>query len=64
MKPPVLTEAHLATAGIGAFFRPRDVEPLGVSFRDLQRLVEAGHVDKMGRGLYRLAVAEPTDHPS
>src|SRR5258708_19951147 len=53
-----LTRTKLKAAGIGAFFRPRDLEPLAVDFPQLQRLVAAGTVEKVGRGLYRLAAAE------
>jgi len=56
-----LTKARLDSAGVGAFFRPRDVLPLGVSFRQLQRLVAAGTVDKLGAGLYRLSEVEPNE---
>jgi len=56
-----LTKARLKTAGIGAFFRPQDVQPLGVSFRQLQRLVSTGKVEKVGSGLYRLSAVEPTE---
>ncbi len=49
----------LDSAGMGVFFRPRDLEPLGVTFATLQRLVAAGTIAKVGRGLYRLADAEP-----
>ena len=56
-----LTMSRLQQAGLGAFFRPRDVEPLGVSFPGLQRLVATGAVEKVGPGLYRLAAAEPTE---
>jgi predicted transcriptional regulator of viral defense system len=52
-----LTTAKLQRAGVGAFFRPRDLGPLGVSFRDLQRLTAAGDVEKIGPGLYRLTNA-------
>jgi predicted transcriptional regulator of viral defense system len=58
MKPLPLTQARLEAAGIGAFFRPRDLGPLAVSFPELQRLVAAGSIEKVGRGLYRLAAAE------
>ncbi len=61
MKPPALTETRLNAAGIGAFFRPRDVEPLGVSFRGLQHLVSVGAVEKIGAGLYRLSAIEATE---
>jgi predicted transcriptional regulator of viral defense system len=53
-----LTQAKLEAAGVGAFFRPRDLGPLAVSFPELQRLVAAGRIEKVGRGLYRLAAAE------
>lgn len=56
-----LTEASLRRAGIGAFFRPRDVQSLGVSHYQIQRLVEAGAVEKLGFGLYRLVEVEPTE---
>ena len=44
------------------FFRPRDLEPLGVTFRDLQGLVNSGAVEKVATGLYRLASAHPTEN--
>ena len=53
--------AALQTAGIGAFFRPRDVDSLGVSYRQLRRLVAAGVVEDLGGGLYRLAEIKPTE---
>lgn len=56
-----LTAARLSAAGVGAFFRPRDVRLLGVSFRQLQRLVADGTVEKLGRGLYRLSEVEPDE---
>jgi predicted transcriptional regulator of viral defense system len=59
--PPPLTPARLRKSGLGVFFRPRDIEPLGVSFPDLQRLVGEGAVEKVGPGLYRLAAAEPDE---
>ena len=62
MKEARLTRAGLESAGVGVFFRPRDLEPLGVSFRDLQRLVDSGAVEKAGPGLYRLASAQPTEN--
>ena len=56
-----LTKRQLDSAKVGAFFRPRDILPLGVSFRDLQRLVSEGKVDKLGNGLYRLSAVEPDE---
>jgi len=63
MSPVVapLTKARLQAAGIGAFFRPRDIKPLGVSFRQLKGLVTSGAVERIGDGLYRLSEIEPTE---
>ena len=61
MKPTALTKTRLKAAGVGNFFRPRDVEKLGVTFRDLQRSVSAGAVEKVGPGIYRLAATKPTE---
>lgn len=58
--PP--TEARLRSVGAGAFFRPRDLEPLGYAFRDLRGWVDAGQVEQVARGLYRLTAAAPTEH--
>lgn len=60
MKTP-LTQKSLEAAGIGAFFRPRDLVRLGVSFRRLQGLVADGRVEKVGYGLYRLVEVELTE---
>jgi predicted transcriptional regulator of viral defense system len=49
----------MEAAGIGACFRPRDLLPLGVSFRQLQRLVQCGTAEKIGSGIYRLSEVEP-----
>ena len=61
MKSLPLTQENLHAVGIGVFFRPRDLDPLAVSFSELQRLVAAGRIEKVGRGLYRLAGAEPDE---
>lgn len=61
MDAPRLTPARLEAAGIGAFFRPRDLEALEIPFSELQRLVADGVVEKVGPGLYRLAAAEPSE---
>src|SRR5438093_11963641 len=61
MKSVRLTSARLKSAGVGAFFRPRDLEPLDIAFPELQRLVAAGAVEKVGAGLYRLEAAEPSE---
>ena len=59
--PNALTDSALRQAGVGTFFRPRDVLPLGVTYYQLQRLVAEGRVEKAGPGLYRLAEAEATE---
>ncbi len=56
-----LTGHRLREAGLGAFFRPRDLAPLGVSFPALKRLVAEGTVEKVAPGLYRLTGVEPAE---
>lgn len=56
-----LTSQDLQQAGVGAFFRPRDVRSVGVTHYQLQRMVADGHVEKVSPGLYRLAEIEPTE---
>jgi predicted transcriptional regulator of viral defense system len=56
-----LTSTRLRDAGIGAFFRPRDVRPLGISFRHIRAFVADGGAEKVGDGLYRRSDVEPTE---
>ena len=56
-----LDTAQLQAAGLGTFFRPRDLAPLGISRRRLQGLVAGGLVENFGNGLYRLSEVEPTE---
>ena len=56
-----LDTTRLQDAGLGVFFHPRDIAPLGVSHRRLQSLVTEGVVENLGNGLYRLAEVEPTE---
>lgn len=56
-----LTQSDLKRAGIGTFFRPRDLRPLGITYYQIQRLVSEGHVEKAGPGLFRLSSAEATE---
>lgn len=58
---PELTTSELQRAGVGAFFRPRDVARLGIPYYQLQRLVADGLVERAGPGLYRLADVEATE---
>ena len=52
---------ELREAGIGAFFRPRDLAPLGISHRRLQGLVSRGIAESFGNGLYRLTEIPATE---
>ena len=58
----LLTPTKAKRAGIGAFFRPKDLEPLGISEPALRTLVRRGVVEKIARGLYRLTAAEISEH--
>jgi predicted transcriptional regulator of viral defense system len=57
-----LTLNMLRAVGAGAFFRPGHAAELGVDARYLRQLVEEGAVERVTRGLYRLAEVEPTEH--
>lgn len=57
-----LNAATLEAAGIGAFFTPKDVRPLGISFQQIQQRLAAGSVHRIAKGLYRLQSIEPTEH--
>lgn len=59
--PPDVTPADLERAGVGAYFRPRDVARLGLTHYQLQRLVTQGSIERVGHGLYRLAEAQATE---
>ena len=58
---PRLTPATLRKAGLGAFFRPSDLEPLGISEPMLRTLVRRGTVERVAHGLYRLTAAETSE---
>jgi predicted transcriptional regulator of viral defense system len=55
---------QLRGAEIGAFFRPSQLEAAGLTRDQLPALVRSGKVERIARGLYRLADAEPTEHYS
>ena len=59
-----LTQDRLRRAGLGAFFRPGQLEVLGIGDDHLRSLVTTGTVERVARGLYRLADVEPTEHHS
>ena len=56
------TVADLQDLAPRTFFRARDAAELGVHSRALRRLVEEGAVERIARGLYRVADAEPTEN--
>lgn len=56
--------AGLRSLGGQTFFRSRDAAAVGVDARRLRRLVEDGAVERVARGLYRLAGTMPTEHYS
>jgi predicted transcriptional regulator of viral defense system len=45
-----------------AVFRARDVEALGIQRSGLRAWLRDGTAERVGRGLYRLAEAEPSEH--
>ncbi len=51
----------LHNAGVGSFFRPNQVESLGVPYHRLRQLEADEAVERIGRGLYRFTDAEPTE---
>ena len=56
-----LNEEILHDAGIGSFFRPSQLEPLGIPYHRLRQLEKTEAVERIGWGLYRLAAAELTE---
>ena len=59
-----LNQDILNDAGIGNFFRPSQLELLGIPYHRLRQLEADEAVERVGWGLYRLAEAEPTEHYS
>ena len=57
-RPPI---EHLKKAQVGAFFRPDQLYGAGLTRDQLPALVRSGDVERIGRGLYRVAEAEPTE---
>ena len=55
------TQLIIQQAGIKAFFRPRDVKSLGVTYYQIQRMVAEGVAEKAGAGLFRLTDAAVTE---
>ena len=57
-----LDRERLRNAGLGVYFRPHQIDELGITYDQLRRLVSTGGVEHVARGLYRLAADEPTEH--
>ena len=57
-----LDKNRLHSAGLGVFFRPSQLDELGITYDQLRHLVTTGAVERVDRGLYRLASADPTEH--
>lgn len=55
---------RLRAAGMTGFFRPVQLGAAGLTPDQLPALVRSGKVERIGRGLYRLADAEPTENYS
>lgn len=54
----------LRAAGISGFFRPTQLEAAGLTRDQLPAMLRSGEVERIGRGLYRVAEAEPTENYS
>jgi predicted transcriptional regulator of viral defense system len=54
--------ARLRAAGITGFFRPFQLASAGLTRDQLPALVRSGLVERVGRGLYRIAGAEITEN--
>lgn len=58
--PP--NRSALRHLGARTFFRSREAAELGISSRELRRLMEDGTIEREARGLYRITEAELTEH--
>ncbi len=55
---------ELRATGVTGFFRPAQLEKAGLTRDQLPSLLRSGKVERVARGLYRLADAEPTENYS
>jgi predicted transcriptional regulator of viral defense system len=55
---------RLRSAGLGAFFRPTQLFDVGLTRDQLPALLRRGLVERVSRGLYRVADAAPTENYS
>lgn len=61
---PVTPAGILREAGVGAFFRPGQLEEAGLTRDQLRTLLRRGEVVRISRGLYRFSDAELTENYS
>lgn len=61
---PVRPVDRLRAAGIIGFFRPVQLEAAGLTRNQLPALLRCGAVERVARGVYRIAEAEPTENYS
>ena len=59
-----LNREILHRAGIGSFFRPSQLQQLGIPYHRIRQLEADEEIERVGWGLYRLADAEPTERYS
>jgi predicted transcriptional regulator of viral defense system len=57
---PGAAAARVIAARLGAFFRPSQLDEVGVGRHRIRSLLRAGSIERVRRGLYRVAGAEPT----
>ena len=58
------SQTVLALAAARGILRPSDLAGTGIARATLQRLVQTGALVRLGRGLYALADADPSEHTS
>jgi predicted transcriptional regulator of viral defense system len=56
-----LIKDKLNNSGLGNFFRPNQLEALGIGYPRINRLMAEGTIERVARGLYRFSDAEPTE---
>jgi predicted transcriptional regulator of viral defense system len=61
MKRKSLIKDKLSNSGLGTFFRPNQLEALGIGFHSINSLMAEGTIKRVARGLYRFTDTEPTE---
>ena len=62
MEKGAFQDGASAEAQLGTVFRPRDLEAAGIPRSRLRSWLHQGTVELVGRGLYRISGARPTEH--